>query len=1240
MRFFGTDREYCLRHVWKSDELMTIDHHPEDTFTEERAGEGSSTDTATVGEVKGEPGAYDESETLPICPRKKSFSKHKSSVANQISDQETDEKKDHRWNLLEIFHSYLGKPSPSVTANSSPVEDVDQSLYNFSGWRWKRKGLHDTTWLDPSPNAISTVFGAADFLSDGKIGKRLLELGVAPICQFLKKGGGVVNVMFGPMVDHSLHQPIEIGRRFPARSFYARYGLKLNDTQCDTWAKDSQRLNAIICRRPEKNHLYVPQDEGSIPFQKEDRCNAIYRDMLAEYDRIVAGQTPDGFVDNRLGFIVYGSGGNSIIAGSHAPSASATIGGNTGWFEHSQLMGKNNISITEACRDERIVVAAVSGYYFPKDRYCSELVQQLGEKTEQLAYLGPYMIRDLGYNYETQSKEDINRCARHHRQRFGSEFDTKLLRGSMCNRRAIQFVPLKIPSFWWTKEFKLQYALVAWNDPRRLMYHLPTEGGELAQVMDSVGEKSVTYTDAIERFFENKDYTHFFKPLPSIPDEEQVKPARRVVDWEVDRSVDEDCMRHTISIDPSVVWDEFNGDDGDPDQMDGGITCTLANFSKRRLSIKKMQNQMVLCSVANFARCLELNVDRIKHTIGQLVDPTDKEPDYILRRYKEAFGMATLEGMNFLSILGPALQKSPIAHPTRSYDPNRAVLIESSGILGDLSEDVISRKGVFCDVLFMAFLVEAIPAPTVFVNWTNLLQKRTGARSEDRLPTVLVPTISQVDDFIEFLRKSDKTDVGYRRMATGSYRKDGAFMKFTSAHPLIKGASTTIPRWFDETLLEIIKHARRSPTTHDLFRECVTSASKFIDNLLGQTRSKYNDFHAQHWMMNVNEIVSGFPVGLPSLVHTAFGSEFGMRLIPEACRKDPTVLFHELLSLLQRDLPLTACKARGWDKTKHGKLVVHINRRDLTTLDMEHEFCELMILVEREPGGTRSFSRNPNVQSPFHMPVPGLTLPNVHKTARRAILSYVQMVKEGYLTERIEGRQLVTSLHDSFIHKFRFSCPNSKKWSDTPSFVVTLGNTSTATQKVIAAQRVIQDHPQSALLFLWKYHQTDEKVMQWIDFYCNGSPKFPNWKGLSEYVEEESETVQIPDDPLNNDQFSVEDTDQMGFEPVCEGDDTAKKKIQIGIKDKSIEETDTDQSDKDTKPEAGGARPRETLGSLKRTTGSFSSGKEDGNVTRHEPEASIHANTISTLYRKTAIMILARLTPMGPIPAMKNIPLF
>jgi hypothetical protein len=137
----------------------------------------------------------------------------------------------------------------------------------------------------------------------------------------------------------------------------------------------------------------VPPVGDATPFEEVDKCSEVYHDMLAEYDRIVMGKV-------RRGFVAYGSGGNSMIDGCTAPSPDSVVGGNSGWFEHSQRMNKQNIAISEAASDERIVVAAISGAYFPKDRYCNLLVDQLGLDTEQLAYLGPYHVHDEGVDYD------------------------------------------------------------------------------------------------------------------------------------------------------------------------------------------------------------------------------------------------------------------------------------------------------------------------------------------------------------------------------------------------------------------------------------------------------------------------------------------------------------------------------------------------------------------------------------------------------------------------------------------------------------------------------------------------------------------------------------------------------------------------------------------------------------------------------------------------------------------------
>ena len=238
--------------------------------------------------------------------------------------------------------------------------DTDSPIYDFNNWKYDKQSISQGTWLtSPSPS-VSSRFGMTDFFTDGKVGCELLNLGIIPICQFEKAHGGKVNISFGPLLDNITKKPIKLGTRYPARSFYARFGLNFNETQSDTWATDSRRLNCVICRRPEKNYLHI-SETLEVP-ENIDPLNPNYFDMLAEYDRIVAGQ-------DRQGFYMYGSGGNSIISGSHAPIATAATGGSTAFFEHSQMFTKRNISISEAARDKRIVVAAISGNYFPDDRY-------------------------------------------------------------------------------------------------------------------------------------------------------------------------------------------------------------------------------------------------------------------------------------------------------------------------------------------------------------------------------------------------------------------------------------------------------------------------------------------------------------------------------------------------------------------------------------------------------------------------------------------------------------------------------------------------------------------------------------------------------------------------------------------------------------------------------------------------------------------------------------------------------
>ena len=114
--------------------------------------------------------------------------------------------------------------------------------------------------------------------------KYCLELGYAPICTFPKKGGGVSNVMFGPLTDHSNHKPIPLGTIFPATKLYTIFGLKHHDIQSDVWSGNVELINALIFRRPEKNFLYLPNvDESNLDYKESVTHDRLF-DGLADFD--------------------------------------------------------------------------------------------------------------------------------------------------------------------------------------------------------------------------------------------------------------------------------------------------------------------------------------------------------------------------------------------------------------------------------------------------------------------------------------------------------------------------------------------------------------------------------------------------------------------------------------------------------------------------------------------------------------------------------------------------------------------------------------------------------------------------------------------------------------------------------------------------------------------------------------------------------------------------------------------
>jgi hypothetical protein len=672
--------------------------------------------------------------------------------------------------------------------------------------------------------------------------------------------------------------------------------------------------------------------------------------------------------------------------------------------------------------------------------------------------------------------EDLQRIIDHHKNRF-PDMDTKLLRGSLQHRRKFRFIPVDIPSFWWDPTFKLKYVLVGADDPRRLRFQLPQDK-DLGKVMDSDSKEMVTYHQALQNFFENKDYRHFFKPFEGGADSQVLKKTDPITDWIEYQDLDEVALDATRCIDPALVWEDgtlLHEEPCDSDkeeallvEADGGAACAVGSFQRRSTNIEEIQSQMVKASVATFARSLALNVDHDKGTIGQLVDPSTKDPENVHALYRSVFGNGIPEG-GFFSRLGPELQKSPISHPSRSYDPNRAILFESWGGLDGYNARqpinfALDNKEVFCDMLFGAFCVEMLPVPIVYVNWTKVVRQLHPLLVCEGAPPVLVPTMDKVDLFIEFVTKSCANNGCYRQMATGSYTKDEAYASLEMAMAILKSAAVRLPGWVSGVLVPLIES---NHPEKDLFHCIVVSASRFLSELQNNKKSKHYDFHAQHWIMNVNEIVPGFPVGLPKKVFRAFGSIFGMKLANDTRGK----VLHNTLAAVNRRLPKLPAVSRGWARDKSGKLVVALQGRLVTVVEIEHEFCAVYAITERSIGGTRSFSKNPNVHTPTHMPVPGLVLPGLTRVAKAALGAYKSMVLTGYFDSNVLTNMLlpsnssVDSTPPPAIQLFSFQLFNRKvkRWADVPAFYVKRGTKRRAWED---ARKVISEFPFLSLSYI------------------------------------------------------------------------------------------------------------------------------------------------------------------------------
>jgi hypothetical protein len=116
----------------------------------------------------------------------------------------------------------------------------------------------------------------------------------------------------------------------------------------------------------------------------------------------------------------------------------------------------------------------------------------------------------------------------------------------------------------------------------------------------------------------------------------------------------------------------------------------MSSLQSKLQSFEQHWHVVLICGIAAFARMAPVNVD-LSGRIGPLLDSNDvyhnAKNSSVLSQYLRIFGPSN---RNYMSLLGPEVQKSPKTHPMRCFDPSRLWLMRCNGGPGMRND----RKGL------------------------------------------------------------------------------------------------------------------------------------------------------------------------------------------------------------------------------------------------------------------------------------------------------------------------------------------------------------------------------------------------------------------------------------------------------------------------------------------------------------------------------------------------------------------
>lgn len=833
-----------------------------------------------------------------------------------------------------LFSSVL-----QITEAASSQPPMPTIKFDFSKYVYQKRTVDKSLWPLPNTKSISSRKSLAEMMSCGQVTRLLAKKGIIPVVVSPNPHNKMnsIRASFGPLLDQH-HQPVLPGACFKESYIYPLFRMKKAVDHHDVWLPNVWGANCVILRLAEKNG--TPLGPGNII----DGLSPV-----GEVQRIISKD------HNRRGFEFYGSGGNPVVTGLVLPNSNAKVAGDGATFESGQTILNNlNQTMELICERGTPIVVVLAGDVFPKQYHDSTLQKEMGPKESQAMYMGVYRVMRGAQEDPLSPEQILQRVERF--KPYYPDLDETQMRFHLETTKKFILLPL---DFYQDRPGGYHHLEVDTRDTRKPLCPVP-----LASSYKKVLALSNPYSENM--LFKEWVSNNGHLELLASP-------------FESGTITDDSSILHPLQ---SSTSEQLPSD-------------RMALFTKHKQSFVEHWNILLNCSVAAFARQLLVNVDA-ESKIGPLIDrnPQVHTGQSELPQYLKFVTLGMSTTTPYLSFVGPEVQKSPTTHPIRTYDPKVMLLMLSNN--GGSARN--TRPGLTfiqnhidraSDMFFQCFLVEIVKVQ-VLLEWSRLNRNTDGCVHQ-------LPSLSEIPQFLEFIGCILQKSATYSMSAIthDQYELNPSFHDKGSFNQFFSHLGQSLQSWL--VRLVCWRKTEMSPNA-DLFLEVnkrlvtfITSSNSGIEN------SGKQPFHCQHILMDFNELVDGFPFGVPKCPVVGFGGSFGAQLLqketfsagnPEMVERLMTDLLHQYSIQSDHSLTVLGLERSGIDSVKIG-----INSRELTTCESEHGCCMQYIVVERRAGCSKGLSNEPKVSFTYCHPIPQSNFPTM--IAASSLLQFRHMVNEG-----------------------------------------------------------------------------------------------------------------------------------------------------------------------------------------------------------------------------------------------------